>query len=92
MASKGPRITVPSTTDEQHPARDEAARQLVILAAGLAFVGLAAWLERVMSSPDAARTIKMHGAHQAEVALATLAAWSWRWAERARVAYQAEAG
>lgn len=75
---------------ELHPLRDETARQLVVLAAGLLFVGLASWLERWMSNPDAARTVKMHALHDAEVACARVAATAWRMAERARRAYVAE--
>ena len=80
----------PAAAADQHPIRDETGRQLVVLAAGLLFVGLASWLERWMSNPDAARTVKMHALHDAEVAFARVAASAWRWAERARVAYQRE--
>ena len=47
-------------------AREEAARQIVALAGGIAFVLAAIVVERWASSPDAWRTAKMRAARAAE--------------------------
>lgn len=47
-------------------AKEEAARQLVALAGGVAFVAAAVVVERMMSDPDFARTVRMRAARWVE--------------------------
>jgi heme A synthase len=76
--------------DDQQPtpARDEAARQAIILAFSVVGVIVMIWAQRHASDPDAARTVRMRTAKGAERAYAHAAAWAWRQAERARLAYE----
>lgn len=83
--------------DEQRPdpaaaAREEGARQAVMLAAMLIAAPVTILLERWLSRPDAARELRMRAAKQAERLSARLAAGAWRLAESARRAYEREAG
>ena len=71
-----------------HPLRDETARQLVILAAGLAFVTLATVVERWLSQPDAMRTARMTAARAGEKVAAAAASDCWHVAEWCRLAYE----
>jgi hypothetical protein len=71
--------------------REEAARQAVILAFGVAGMVLVIWAQRRAADPDAARTLRMRAAKGGERFLARLAAWSWGQAERARRAYEQDA-
>ena len=71
-------------------AREEAARQLVALAATLAVLPVAWWLERHMHDPAAVSQLRMRAAKAAERACATAAARLWQLAEAARRAYEAE--
>lgn len=71
-------------------AREEAARQVVWLAAMLLAIPLLAWLERKATDPDAMRRAKMWAAKEAERFCAT-SAWAWwQWAETARRVYESE--
>ena len=70
--------------------REEAARQAVVLAAGLVFVALAAVAERWLHRPDALRDARMTAFKTAERGLARAAGWCWQRAERARRAYESE--
>jgi len=76
--------------DQQPTVRDEAARQAVALLFGVAMVVIAAVAQRKAAQPDAMRTERMRVLKEAERQLASLASWSWRQAERARRAYEAE--
>ena len=71
-----------------HPLRDETARQLVILAAGLAFVTIATVVERWLSQPDAMRTARMAAARTGERVAAAAASDCWHVAEWCRLAYE----
>ena len=71
-------------------ARNEAARQAVILAFGIASVLLMVAGQKAAASPDFYRSARMGAAKAAERQLAWLAGLAWRAAERARVAYERE--
>lgn len=75
---------------EQHPARDEAVRQAVWLAAMMVAIPVLAWLERKSTDPDAMRLLRMRAAKAAERFCAQSAAGWWQLAERARLAYDHE--
>lgn len=71
-------------------AREEAAKTGVYLAMMAAAVPVLIWLERVSSSPDAWRLVKMRAALSAE-AFCMRSAMGWaRWADRARALYESE--
>jgi hypothetical protein len=71
-------------------AQNEAARQAVILAFGIASVLLMIAAQKASGDPDFWRSCRMWAAKQRERFLARLAARSWRAAERARLAYERE--
>jgi hypothetical protein len=72
-------------------AQAEAARQAVILVAGIISVLLMVAAQRAAGDPDFYRSARMAVAKRAERVLAVLAGRAWRAAERARVAYEREA-
>lgn len=71
-------------------AREEAARQLVILLFGLAGAIAFVWVQRSTADPDLARSWRMRAAKASERAHARLARWAWGRAEAARLAYEGE--
>jgi hypothetical protein len=71
-------------------AKDEAARQAIILAFSIVGVVVMVWAQRHAADPDAARTIRMRGAKSSERWFARLAAWSWHQAEAARLRYEGD--
>lgn len=77
-------------SDPIESAQAEAARQAVVLVFSVAGVLLAVAAQRASSDPDFYRSQRMAFAKRAERALATLAARSWRAAEKARLAYEEE--
>lgn len=74
----------------ERTARDEAARQAVMLAFSVVSVLLAVAAQRAAHDPDFYRTIRMRLTKGAERFLAMTAARAWRAAERARQAYERE--
>lgn len=70
-------------------AKQELAVQLIGLAA-LVVAGVIVSWQRKMSEPDHWRSQRMRWAKATERGAARLAAWAWRHAERARVAYERE--
>lgn len=76
---------LPTTADT---ARDEAARQAVILAFSIIGVLLMVAAQRAAGDPDFYRTIRMRATKGAERLLAMAAARAWRAAERARQLYE----
>jgi hypothetical protein len=84
------------TVDEEQPpgagavARDQALGQAIWLVSMCVAIPLLAWLERQAKDPDFARTVKMRAAKAAERFCAQAARNWWGWAERARLAYEAE--
>ena len=77
----------PQETRER--AKQELIVQLIGLAALAAGVVIASW-QRKTSEPDHWRSQRMRWAKATERGAARLAAWAWRHAERARVAYERE--
>lgn len=71
-------------------AREEAARQAVMLAFSVVSVLLAVAAQRAAGDPDFYRTIRMRVTKGAERFLAMTAARAWRAAEAARLAYERE--
>lgn len=72
------------------PVRDEVLVQLVTLAAGVISVAVMVAVQRGQADPDFWRTWRMRASKRAERCWARLAGWSWRQAERERVAYERE--
>jgi hypothetical protein len=72
-------------------AKAEAARQLVILAFGIAGVLIMVWAQRASSDPDFYRAARMRAAKVSERLAARVAARSWGLAERARRSYESDA-
>lgn len=69
-------------------AREEAARTGVYLAMMMAAIPVLIWIERVSSSPDAWRLVKMRGALAAEkFCMDSAKGWA-RWADQARAVYE----
>jgi len=62
------------------------------MAAAAVALPLLIWLERKMSSPDAAAELRMRAAKAAERLAATVAARAWQVAEAARRAYERDTG
>lgn len=77
----------PTTADS---ARDEAARQAVILAFSVVGVLIMVAAQRAAGDPDFYRTIRMKASKAAERLAAKAAARAWAAAERARRAYERE--
>ena len=76
-------------SDAAGAAREEAAKTGVYLVMMAAAVPVLIWLERVSSSPDAWRMVKMRAALAAE-GFCMDAARNWaRWADKARAVYEA---
>lgn len=81
--------------DERAPdpggaAREEMARQGIMVIGMAVAVVVAALVERRATDPDFLPALKMRAAKQAERFCAQSAAGWWRLAERARLAYEAE--
>jgi hypothetical protein len=74
----------------ESPVRDELLVQLITLASGIAGVIIMIELQRRAAGPDAWRSARMRAAKRMERGWARLAAWSWRRAERDRLAYERE--
>lgn len=72
-------------------AQTEAARQAVILAFGVVGVLVMVWAQRSAGDPDFYRGQRMRAAKASERALARMAAWCWKRAERARLSYDKDA-
>lgn len=71
-------------------AREEAAAQMVWLAAMVVAIPVLAWIERKAHDPDAFRLAKMRAAKAVERFAATTAAEWWKVAEQARLLYEGE--
>lgn len=76
-------------TATRERAKQELAVQLIGLAALIVAGVIVSW-QRKLSEPDHWRQQRMRWAKVAERRFAGMAAWGWRHAERARVAYERE--
>lgn len=79
----------PATPAGARTPKQEAAIQLIGLAALIVAGVIVSW-QRKMSEPDHWRSQRMRWAKRLERNYASVAAWAWAKAERARVAYERE--